>query len=97
MKKMKILFALIALYTSGCGSESRDVEEYDSESTAVVLQDPEKHMGGYGRRECLVCHNTALNVHRGKKSLIDADALNEAARNGDEAGYCLKCHGANGT
>jgi hypothetical protein len=88
---------IFAVFVSGCGSESHDVENYGSEHVAVVLQDPEEHMGGYGRRECLVCHNTALNVHRDKGSPIDADSLNKAVRNNNEAGFCLKCHGPNGT
>ena len=86
-----------AISLSGCGDETRDVENYGSGNAITVLRSSAQHSGGYGRSECLVCHNTALNVHREKGSLIDADQLNEAARNNNEAEYCIRCHGLNGT
>lgn len=78
----------------------KDREDYGNLTTppnTIVLQDPDKHMGGYGRNECLICHNTALNVHRRPGAIINVDELNRMVRDGLESKYCLTCHGMNGT
>lgn len=93
-------FIFILFFLSGCEKE-RDLENYGDLSTTpggIVIIDPEEHVGGYGREECLVCHQTALNLHRSKGSLIgDVDELNQLIRQNGESKFCLTCHGSNGT
>jgi len=84
----------LALVTVHCGSNARDYEDYGSMSS-LTLSDAE-HTGGYGRNECLVCHNAALNIHQGS-SAIDPERLVQLAREQGEAAYCMTCHGANGS
>lgn len=96
--KLIFLFATLTILAS-CGPDSRDRENYGDLSKpagAIVLNDPEKHIGGWGRQECLLCHNAALNLHRRPEAYIDVDVLNEKIRNGGESSYCLTCHGNNG-
>ena len=104
---MKLLISNIILITTAvtlfnaCSPQSsRDRENYGDLSSppgAIILDNPEKHMGGYGRNECLVCHNAVLNIHRREGANIDLDELNTNIRNGGESAYCLRCHGKNGT
>ena len=102
IKKLFLLtFTLTFVYNLiACGSDVRDRENYGNLSSppgAIILNDPIKHMGGYGRHECLVCHNAALNIHQRPGAGIDINALNKAIQNGGESSYCLTCHGQNGT
>lgn len=94
---LKFTVILLAIILCNCGDEGKDHEDYNTSSNDIVLIDPEKHAGGYGRKECLVCHNAALNLHRSPNSVINVDQLNEAIRNNGESKFCLSCHGANGT
>ena len=95
---MKYLF-LILLFLSACRNPNRDLENYGD-----INQSPggknliisSEHQGGWGRRECLLCHNASLGIHRGPKSPIDADALNDLVRQNGGSTYCLTCHGPNG-
>lgn len=94
-------FILItALGLGACeGSKDRDLENYGDITASpggIALTSPDEHVGGWGRKDCLLCHNAALNVHRDKGSPINVDKLNEAIRNGGESTYCLQCHGPNG-
>jgi hypothetical protein len=85
---------------NACGPQTRDRENYgdlSSPAGAIILDNPEKHMGGYGRSECLVCHNASLNIHRREGANIDVEELNTSIRNGGESAYCLRCHGRHGT
>ncbi|MEQ1665662.1 MAG: hypothetical protein ABL927_09835, partial [Bdellovibrionales bacterium] len=63
-----------------CSREaSRDLENYgdiNQSPGGIALVTPAEHPGGWGRRECLLCHNAALGIHRGPNSPIDAAALN---------------------
>ncbi|MGZ3712965.1 MAG: hypothetical protein ACXVBE_14470 [Bdellovibrionota bacterium] len=97
--KLGIIF-LSTIVLAGCGSDTRDRENYGDLSaapSAIILSDPEKHMGGFGRHECLLCHNAALNIHRRPGAQINVEELNRQIRNGGESKYCLTCHGKNGT
>lgn len=85
---------------SACGPDTRDRENYGDLSTtpgAILLNDPAKHSAGWGRKDCLLCHNASLNLHQRPNSGIDTNALNRAIMNGGESRYCLTCHGSNGT
>jgi hypothetical protein len=93
------LFILICLLIINCGSSNRDLEYYGDITNSpggINLVTPSEHKSGWGRRECLLCHNAALGIHRGPDSVIDAEALNEEARNNGGSAYCLTCHGPNG-
>ena len=82
------LFSLVLL--GACGPDSRDRENYGDITVSpggISLIDPSEHRGGYGRRECLVCHNASLNLHRGPSAGIDVDQLNRDIRAGGEATY----------
>ncbi|MGZ3661335.1 MAG: hypothetical protein ACXVCK_14640, partial [Bdellovibrionota bacterium] len=83
-----------ALLLGGCGSSTRDRENYGDLSTApnaIVLDDPAKHPHGWGRKDCLACHNVALNVHRRPGNGIDVDSLNRLIMNNGGSLYCQKC------
>ncbi len=93
-----LLFVFLSGLSTGCGPDTRDTERYQTRSGApAILTNPEQHRGGFGRNECLVCHNSALNLHRNPDLPIDVDQLNTAIRDNGEAAYCLTCHGTNGT
>lgn len=98
--KYRLLPVAAALAFSGCGADSRDREDYGDIANGtggIVLSDSAEHRGGYGRRQCLVCHNAALNIHRGPNSIINVDELNKAIHDRGEEAYCMTCHGNNGT
>ena len=100
MRAMRSLTHVLGLVSisvafSGCGGDG-DLEDYGTGSSAIVLSSAEQHPGGYGRKDCLVCHNAALNLHRESGSPIDVEALNNAVRANGESTFCLKCHGTNG-
>jgi hypothetical protein len=93
-------FSILVLFLIvGCAKKARDVENYGDVTGSpggIRLIDPSEHVGGWGRRDCLLCHNASLSLHRGPGSVIDVDALNESIRHGGESAYCLQCHGPNG-
>ncbi|MBI2606893.1 MAG: hypothetical protein HYW49_12530 [Deltaproteobacteria bacterium] len=98
--KRCFLPVLASLTFAACGDDSRDRENYgdiSKGSGGIVLQDSAEHRGGFGRRQCLVCHYAALNIHRGADSIINADELNKAVQQRGEEEYCMTCHGVNGT
>jgi hypothetical protein len=99
LTSINFVLILVPLILGSCGSPSRDRENYgdlSSPAGAIKLDNPEKHMGGYGRHDCLVCHNAVLNIHRREGANIDIEQLNANIRNGGESSYCLICHGRNG-
>jgi hypothetical protein len=97
---LKFAITLGIIFCTSCETKTRDRENYGDLSQtprAIILDDPERHVGGYGRHECLVCHNAVLNIHRREGSSIDVEELNFRIKNGGESSYCLICHGRNGT
>lgn len=97
--KTHILLLLSILFLYACDESQRDLEWYGDITNGpggITLINPQEHMGGYGRGQCLVCHNAVLNIHRGANSVINPDALNQLARDNGEEAYCLTCHGPNG-
>ena len=95
---MKIFLLLIFMLGS-CARNNRDREFYGNIASGpggLALVDPEEHVGGYGRPQCLVCHNADLNIHRGPYSVVNADALNVLVQNNGLEAYCLSCHSDNG-
>ncbi|MGK5088810.1 hypothetical protein WDW86_14730 [Bdellovibrionota bacterium FG-2] len=101
--KVKLLLVMIVAsgLAAGCGSDVRDRENYgdvQASSGGIRIVDAQEHKGGYGRKDCLVCHNVFQNIHRGPTSSIDADELNRVfAAKGYDTTYCMSCHGTNGT
>lgn len=96
----KITLVALTLWLASCGPSSRDRENYGDLSTspgAIVLDSEAKHPHGWGRKDCLACHNVNLNVHRRPEAGIDVDALNREIANNGGSIYCQKCHGTNGT
>ena len=90
---------LSLLLLAACGPSTRDRENYGDLSLpagAIVLDSQAKHPHGWGRKECLLCHNVALNVHRRPGNGIDADALARLIQQNGGATYCRNCHGSNG-
>lgn len=85
---------------SACGPEVRDLEYYGDISSGpggVAIVSSSEHQAGWGRQECMLCHQISLNVHRRPGSGLDADAMARAAQSSaNPGGYCLSCHGPNG-
>jgi len=99
-------FALGMLFNSlilvSCGSDTRDRENYGNLQEGpggVKIMSSQEHRGGYGREDCLICHNISLNVHRGPNIFIDPEELNRLYRTNGQQAYCMNeaCHGSNGT
>jgi hypothetical protein len=96
-----IILGLVAsLALLSCrGQKSRDLEDYGDITNSpggIALTSPDEHVGGWGRSDCLLCHNASLNIHRRPGSPVDADALNELVKKNGGSQYCLNCHGPNG-
>lgn len=95
----KYLLLLLFLALTHCGPDTKDRENYGNITQTpggITLIDPDEHVGGYGKKECLVCHQAALNIHRSPTSPVNADTLLEEIKKQGEAKYCLTCHGPNG-
>lgn len=82
---------LIATLGSGCGSGTRDLENYGAVGPLSLTN----HPSGYGRRTCLMCHNASLNLHRATTTTINADSLNQQVQQYGTS-ICMGCHGSNG-
>lgn len=98
--KIYFLFTFGIILTLSCGKKERDVEYYGDLSkkpNGIKLIDASNHYGGYGRNECLLCHNASLNLHKGPDSNINVDELNKKIAAQGEAKFCMTCHGKNGT
>lgn len=96
---MRIFIILVLAVLVGCQSNDRQVEDYGDITTGPGgknLTIEAEHRGGWGRSDCLLCHQAALNVHRTSRSVIDPNALNEVIWNNGGSKYCLTCHGPNG-
>ena len=90
---MKYLFWCLILIS--CGQQHRDRENYGTLSNSQITISSQ-HMGGFGRSQCLLCHNAELNIHRRGQNGIDANAIAKLARTNGINKYCLACHGPNG-
>ena len=94
-----LIFLLFSLLLGSCSRNGRDREFYGNIAETpggLALVDPAEHVGGYGRPQCLVCHNADLNIHRGPYSVVNAESLNVLVRNNGLEAYCLGCHSDNG-
>lgn len=97
---MKLLFLFLLLSLLSCGPDQRDREDYGDITQGpggITLVSSVEHRGGYGRSECLLCHNAQYNLHRRPGSGLDADTLNQLILEQGGSAYCLTCHGNNGT
>ena len=91
MKYLILIFILIS-----CGQTEKYREDYGL-ITNTNLTISSQHMGGYGRSQCLICHNASLNIHRRSGASISPEAINlEIIANGVENTCLLKCHTGNG-
>jgi hypothetical protein len=94
-----IFFLMLSGGLIACeGSHNRDVENYGDlvNSSGGIVLNEQKHIGGWGRKDCLLCHNAALNLHRDPNTTVNADSLNALIRNNGYSKYCMTCHGTNG-
>lgn len=97
MKYSKL--AIILFFLVSCQGSDRKTENYGDISQSPggkSLVIPEEHQGGWGRSQCLLCHNSSLNIHRNADSLVDAEAINARVQERQDSQYCLSCHGDNG-
>lgn len=97
---MKKLFLVFFLILFGCGSVADDSGEnfgniLDSPSGLVLTE--EEHVYGWGRSDCLMCHNIN-NIHLENRTDtdIDVEAIQDTVAEEGEA-VCMNCHGSNGT
>ncbi len=96
---MRILcIAALSLAAVNCGSATNQGEDYGdilaTESGLVLVES--EHTYGWGRSDCLVCHNLE-NIHLVDNSGlgIDVDAIHEQTlEEGEDS--CFTCHGTNG-
>lgn len=97
---MRLVTNLVIFFLlSACQVNSRQVENYGDINTTtggIALSSQQEHPSGWGRSECLLCHNVKLNIHRGPNSPVDADAIVFLTQQNGGARYCLTCHGPNG-
>lgn len=99
--KIRVLLILSILFlVLGCEvEEHHELENYgdiENGPGGIALSDPYEHRTGWGKKDCLMCHNVALNVHRNAGSPLNADQIVEQARTRGESRYCLTCHSGNG-
>lgn len=93
------LLPLFFIFVVGCQGDIHDRENYGDlgqNPASIPLSNANQHKGGYGRSDCLLCHNVALNVHRRPGNNIDVDTLNEKILNNGGSQYCITCHTDNG-
>jgi hypothetical protein len=90
----KFAYLFLSLILISCGQRDKYREDYGTiVGTSLVISS--KHVGGYGRSNCPLCHNVSLNVHRRVGSSADPeDVVTKAKARGSE--YCLSCHTGNG-
>lgn len=93
-----LIFVLIGFVA--CGSIEDDAGEdfgniINSPSGLTLME--EEHVFGWGRSECLMCHNVN-NIHQEDRTGLDVD-VEEIQQMTFEFGEaaCQDCHGANGT
>ncbi len=96
---MKAFVVILIFLGLSCQKADRTFENYGDINLSPGGKNliiTEEHVGGWGRGECLLCHNANLGLHRNAGSLIDVDALNELIRQNGGSKFCLTCHGPNG-
>jgi hypothetical protein len=105
-----ISIAALSMLLAACGSDgANDSENYGNilNSPAGLILVEEEHQTGYGRPDCLVCHNTN-NIHTVNRtglpscdevtppaSCIDLDEVQAIVSDGGQSS-CALCHGTNG-
>lgn len=96
---LTLLFLLCPLIFN-CGDLADDAGEnfgniLDSPNSLELTE--EEHVPGWGREDCLMCHNLN-NIHRNNLTDIDLDveAIQDLTYEQGE-GICMNCHGTNGT
>jgi hypothetical protein len=92
--------ALAALLVAACGNdaepESDDYGNLLSSPAGLVIVE-EEHPTGWGRPDCLACHEVRKMhvVNRTGVADFDMEAIREIVRNEGEQ-CCADCHGTNG-
>lgn len=94
---MKVLGVILFLAMSACGQgELNQGEDYGNllDKTGGLVLTSERHVGGWGRADCTLCHNLK-NIHLVNRTgtPIDIRAIHAQAI---EKGVCATCHGNNG-
>lgn len=97
----KFLFIFLSMsFCFACGSINNDTGEnfgnvLDSPSGLTLTE--EEHVYGWGRSDCLMCHNTN-NIHQQDRTGggTDVEAIETATQEEGET-ICVTCHGNNGT
>lgn len=91
-----LIFA--AVFISACGDMNNTGENYGNilASPSGITLTEETHKGGWGRTDCLMCHNVN-NIHLVDRSGtgIDVAAIRQQTFDEGEAS-CRGCHGTNG-
>ncbi len=86
------------------GVACSEIAEDEGEDFGNILDSPgglvleeEEHIYGWGRSDCLMCHNLN-NIHLENRTGIDIDVeeIQEMTYEEGES-VCMSCHGTNGT
>lgn len=97
-KLFSILLVLFSLFLFACGSVEDNGENYGDilDSPDGLILTEEEHQFGWGRSECIMCHNLN-NIHTVDRTGlgIDVEAIQEQTFEEGEAS-CPTCHGTNG-
>lgn len=90
MKKLIVSILCGYLFTS-CGSEKRDFEEYQINSTSDIVLTELNHPHGYSKRECFQCH-VIDNIHRDNQSGASTLELARELTRTQGINSCSTCH-----
>lgn len=98
IRKFSLLFLAIP-FCIACGSTADDTGEnfgnvLDSPSGLTLTE--AEHVYGWGRSDCLMCHNTN-NIHQEDRTGggTDVEAIETETQEQGES-ICVTCHGDNG-
>lgn len=94
---MRYLFicSLLIFTLVSCGQKDKYREDYGTIADARLIVS-NQHVGGYGRSQCLLCHNAELNIHRRGQNGLDPNMMAELAKTNGLSAYCKTCHTGNG-
>lgn len=78
-----------------CGQRDKYREDYGTIAGGLLIVSSQ-HVGGYGRSQCLLCHNAELNIHRRGQNGLDPNLMAKLAKTNGLSEYCKTCHTGNG-
>lgn len=94
-----IFFLAVSMAIASCGSyndiSGENYGDITASPSSIILTEAE-HATGWGKADCLLCHNTE-NIHQVNRTSLDLDmaAIREIVEQRGQAS-CTGCHGANG-